>query len=609
MTFSFNMIVIGAIVIVVVLGIYYGLKKDLTLEQDKNSLKYYQLNYLTDGIKETITMIQNTNIAELNLNREESKKREKQKAALNHALRYCSTGDLGQKEYIKDYITEIIQKKYNIQEETIDFVIPFHNQTMLTATEKFDLLLYDYQKRYKELGFYQMCQDYKFEKDKIDGYGNVYYSIDKDDIEYAYSHEIRSLSFVEKLDIVTQRIYQNYAGHGIIDVLREEKSIDGIAGGVSGSSALSYDYMEELLEDRTQIHSRFDAIWIFFHGKPMRLEFMSFGSERELERVTHNLYRHGNPGWMSSLRGFIINDTKDGNRITCARRPFCESFGFWIRKFDSMEKLNLEDLLPQTGSDRTIGILKYLVKGMTNFVISGETNCGKTTLLKALVQFIDPNYPIRTLELFFELWLSKLYPEKNIVGVRETESITTAQAISFLKKTDASVIIAGESADFATAAKVVELCTTGTKMTMSTNHSITTEGLIEYHTNAVMAEGFYRDDFRAERSVASALNFDVHMVKSKTGERYLERITEIIPTDLEEESDWPINLAEAFVLFGKKMTQRRAYTTKDIIIYEDGKYVLKNQISDRMLCHIRSNLTQEEYVSFSKNLFSVAQGV
>lgn len=600
----FNVIMIALILSVVILVIYFIFKKDLSIVQDKHNNGYYKIDYLTKGIKDTISAIQNTNISELNLNKMEAKKREDQKAKLDRAVRNCCTGDIGQKEYLKEYIAELLQRKFNITEETIDYVIPFSDSTKLTIMDKFEILLYTYRKEYKDIGFAKLSEENEFDKEKFSEDG-IYYSIDNEDIERAYLYNIRRISYVEKLDIITQRIYQNYAGHGVIDSLREEKSIDGVAGGVSGTSLLAYEYMEEILLTGYTGHNRYDSIWIFYQGKPIRMRFMSFGTQRELERVVHNLYRNNNPGWLSSLRGYIINDTKDGDRITCTRPPFSESFSFWIRKFNSISPKNIELLLTHENAYIPIEILMYLVKGCMVLVITGEQNSGKTTLLKSLVKFIDNRYPIRTLENFYELWLSRLYPEKNIAGFKTTDMISSSFAISTLKKTDASVLIAGESADFATAAKVVELSLVGTKMTMSTNHAMTTEGLIEYHTNAVMSKenGLYSDDLRAERSVCKALNFDIHMVKSKSGERYIERITEIIPIeDTVEDIDWPEDMNECFKLYFKKVTNRKVFQAVDIVVFKNGKYYYKNPISEKTLNRLLINLSQEETESFHQLL-------
>lgn len=604
-----NFILIGAVLSAIILTIYFLFKKDFSIEGGKsykdkhllipngNSPKGYTLHHLTKEIKETINTIQNTSITELNLNKTEAKKRMDLKAKLDRAIRNCCTGDLGQKEYLKEYIGEILQNKYSLNETNIDFVIPFNRKNHLDSSLKFLILLYQYRREYGEEGFLHLFGTY-FQK------GSKSFSITHEDIEEAYERETRALRFVEKLDILTQVIYQTVYGHGVIDFLREEKTIDDIAGGVSGVEGQSYKYMEEHILDTALSHKRHDSIWIVFRGKQIRLEFMTFKEEEELERVVHNLYRNVTIGWMSSKRGYIVTDSKDGDRITCCRPPFSESYAFWIRKFSSVKSDKMENLITHKGSYIPITIIKALIRGAMTVVFTGETNSGKTTLLKAAVGEIDDTYPIRTLELFLEMWLSRLYPNKQIVAFRTTQSISVSDTIALIKKTNPKVIIAGESQDFETAAKVVELSLVGSKFTLSTCHPMTTEGLIEYHTNAVMSKNIelYSDDRRAEASVAKALNFDVHMVRTKEGERYIERITEIIPIETDM-TEWPQDTKECLKLYMKLNTRRRMYETKDIVVFENNEYIYKNPISENGLHRMFSNMSPEEieeYTDFLK---------
>lgn len=609
MTSPVNIILISIVLIVVILSLYFIFKKDLTLDEEvKLSMNDYKLEYLANGVKDTITAIQNTNISELHLNKSEAKKREEIKAKLDKAKRHCNTGDIGQKEYLKEYQAEILQNKYNINESTIDYVLPFDYENELKVMDKFLILLYIYRKKYKDRGFAELVKEHALDKPKSNEFKGLYYSINEEDVNKAYSISKRKLSFVEKMDIITQLIYQSTEGHGVIDYLREEKSLDDICGGVSGIESTSYEYMDELFLN-SSIHSRYDSIWIVFSGKQIRMEFMSFTSNRELQRVVHNLYRNNNSGWMSSQRGYVISDSKDGDRITCARPPFAESFAFWVRKFSSSNPNKLENLIVQEGKELPIAIIRSLVKGCMTIVFTGETDSGKTTLLKAAVGEINDTFPIRTIEIFLEMWLSRLYPHKQITAFRTTDSITTSQAIAFMKKTNAKVMIAGESADFETAAKVVELSLVGSKHTMSTCHPMTTEGLIEYHTSAVMSKGIelYSDDRRAEASVARALNFDIHMVKSKTGERYIERITEIIPVETDI-TEWPNEINDIFKLYAMLNTRRRTYTTRDIIVFENNRYVLKNPISEYSLKRMYSNMSDKEIEMYESFITKAMEG-
>ncbi len=60
-------------------------------------------------VKELFNEIVNQNIADLNLTEGETKKREKQKVKLTNAIRSCAQGNIGEREYMIDYITDLLQ--------------------------------------------------------------------------------------------------------------------------------------------------------------------------------------------------------------------------------------------------------------------------------------------------------------------------------------------------------------------------------------------------------------------------------------------------------------------------------------------------------------------
>ena len=84
-----------------------------------------------------------------------------------------------------------------------------------------------------------------------------------------------------------------------IDEVRD-MNIDGVSGGVSGLpegflsqvAQTDSDYLDQVLDHK--VPRACDSIWIFFQGKSIRLEFLSFGSESELKRVCQNIYKYNN---------------------------------------------------------------------------------------------------------------------------------------------------------------------------------------------------------------------------------------------------------------------------------------------------------------------------
>ena len=87
---------------------------DEVSEEDK-----YSISYLVKGIQDSFDIILKTNYAELNLNKYETEKNNRNKNKLRKALKTCNVGNLGNKLYVEDYIKDLLQRKYDIHEQYI----------------------------------------------------------------------------------------------------------------------------------------------------------------------------------------------------------------------------------------------------------------------------------------------------------------------------------------------------------------------------------------------------------------------------------------------------------------------------------------------------------
>lgn len=594
MNFISNIMIITGILLALAISFYFVYKKEIVLTKDRNSKEEYNIEYLQNGIKDTFNLILNTSASELNLNREETIKQERRKAKLRKALRTCNYGDTGAKEYIKEYIKDLIQLKYHMNEHTIDQIIEFQNGSRLSNQDKFEILLYTYKKEYGVKALEKFISSYDLDIPSDDN--NYSYEITAEHIERAYMSEIGILSYVDKLEIVTQRIYQQYKGHGAIDEIRD-MTIDGVSAGVSGISNVFYHYTEEQFTTEHMVQpNAYDSIWIFYHGKTIYLSFLGFGSQNELERVCKNIYRYDNPGQLSAARGYVANEMKDGSRVIVVRPPLTENWAFFVRKFDFINKIDTSSLITDAGSQIPIETMRWLIKGCQVIGITGEQGCGKTTLLKALIEYINPIYTLRIQELIFELNLRKIYPHRNILSFKETATVSGQEALDLQKKTDGTVTILGEVATAPVARWLVQLSQVASKFTIFTHHAKTAESLIVSLRNALLQEGGFTNEMVAEEQVIDTVNFDIHMVKTVEGHRYIERITEILPISEDDtiSDNIDINRGEYY----KQQTRRHMFQTVDIVVYEDEKYVLKNKLSKRAIKTISYNLKKEELMEF-----------
>lgn len=614
----FNTILIIVIFIsAIILLIYYINKnKNAEVEQElEKDDKTYTLETMRDYVKRRLDEITKINLYDIGLSEEELKRRKNKKYALKKALKGCTYGDVNDKRYVKELIADLLSKEYGIDETNISTAIPFDIPSLLTAQDKFDILLYTYKKEFGYEALTELIKRYNLATLKyIQGETKPCYVITDDEIDEIYEKEKIVLSFQDKLEIVVQRIYQHYKGYSSIDEIRD-MNIDGVSGGVSGlpESFLSQvaqtdgDYLEQVADHK--VPRACDSIWIFFQGKSIRLGFLSFGTESELKRVCQNIYKYNNPGQLSDTNGYKINEMKDGSRVVVVRPSMSETWAFFVRKFDVKRSTVEQWTGNMEGREKAIDLLKFLVKGARITSITGEQGCGKTTLLMGMIENIYETMNLRITETAFELHLRKIYPTRNILSMRETDTIAGQECLDVQKKTDGSVNIIGEVATDPVASWMIQSAQVASKFTLFTHHAKTFPDLVTALRNSMLRAGVFTNEKTAAEQVVQVLNFDIHLQKDFKGRRYIERVTECIP--LEDTAEYTYDYRNEKTMEGKfdkffdnattyfsKVTEQKLYTYRNILEYVDGEYVLTNKISDKNLYEMRMNMDESDVEEF-----------
>ena len=211
-------------------------------------------------------------------------------------------------------------------------------------------------------------------------------------------------------------------------------------------------------------------------------------------------------------------------------------------------------------------------------------------MLMGMIENIYETMNIRVQETAFELHLRKIYPTRNILSFRETDTISGQAGLDVQKKTDGSVNIIGEVATDPVASWMIQAAQVASKFTLFTHHAKTFPNLVTALRNSMLRTGVFTDERTAEEQVVQVLNFDVHLVKDFRGRRYIERVTECIP--VEDKNEYTYEHQNEKTIEGKLskfMDNATRYFSK-----------VTNKISDYNIKEMRNNMDENDVAEFDK---------
>jgi len=460
----------------------------------------------------------------------------------------------------------------------------------------------------KALGY--LLEKYGFHKPRpatnaIDEHEKAFY-VTSEDLRYMYDCENFKLTDDEKIDVLAVLVYQLYKGFGIVDTLRE-MDINGFNCGTSGS------ILSNLKSYKEGSFKASKSVWVYYKGTYIHFRFMDFGSEEELKRVINLLIRYNNPGALTAKRGYLVNTMYDKSRILALRPPASEYWAVFVRKF-TISDPSPERLIIKKGVKNghlPIKLIEFLMRGQITCAVTGRQGSGKTTLMSSIIRYIDPRFTIRILEMAPELYLREIYPTRNILSVQETNTVTATELQDALKKSDAAVSIVGEVATDEVAARMIQMGMTASLFTIFSHHANTAKKLVFTLRNSLVNAGGFSNMETAERQVLEVVKVDIHLDYTPNGDRFIERITEIIP--LEEGVPYPeFDPNDPMGSFGKlfheyftRKTDRVSFITRDILRYDkkEKRYYVVGRLSKELESFLRGNLEDDYRVEFDKFIY------
>ncbi len=475
------------------------------------------------------------------------------------AVNTCNMSGKEDSGYVRDIIRLIITERLGVSGRNVDLFLNDYLRGKTGSICRFYMLL----RQYDSLDALMEENGLIIEREGL-------FVITEESLFEIFDQFYIAESFVGKIEILVQMLYQELFGLGAVDFLLEQE-FDSIMGGTSNGGK----------DER--------SLWVQYKGRNIYMQCIAFGSKDELERVCRCLSRfEHSTGQLSAQNAYIVGTRADGSRVVVTRPPFSESWSFFYRKFNHRHYEDLRELFCDEGIEYVDELMKWLIKGCQVTGITGDQGCGKTTLLMYLIGYINKSYAIRVQEMNFELYLRKRYPKRNIVSFRETGYISVQEGLDIQKKTDGMVNILGEVATAKAGSYMIQMGMSASLFTLFTHHATSTEYLLLTLRNYLMECGGFSDENLAMAQVLAVLKFDIHLMKDATGKRYIQRITEIIPRNTS---------------YGKP-----EYDIVNIIEYEDGKYMLKSQISDdrkKLIAAYLTDTEKEEFYEFMEKFLKL----
>ena len=180
---------------------YIKKKKEAPTENTINvDDKTYTLEKMQDFVKRRLDEITKVNLYDIGLSEEELKRRKNKKYELKKALKGCTYGDVNDKKYVKELIFDLLSKEYGVNEANISKSISFDVPSLLTAQDKFDILLYMYKKDFGYEGLTELIKKYDLAELKyVEGETKPSYVITSQEIEDIFEKENLQLNFTDKL--------------------------------------------------------------------------------------------------------------------------------------------------------------------------------------------------------------------------------------------------------------------------------------------------------------------------------------------------------------------------------------------------------------------------
>lgn len=333
-------------------------------------------------------------------------------------------------------------------------------------------------------------------------------SIDNEIAEYLSKYSISEEDeFDIKLQKLTQIIYQEVYGYGILDELIFDPGLNEVAC------------------------TRRDYIWIQYNGIKRHIpnNGFVFKTESIYRKIIENRLTSTAKEEMNAGAPLVNAVLKNGARVTALRPPLSKYYVVNVRLFTP--KAQLVKYRSRFVEERISRIIELLAgKGRRNVAIIGEQGSGKTTAADELIiKQLDSDISIGLAENVHELNISFNYPDKNIVELQYTKEFKPSDITEIFFRLNRDIVIYGEVRSSYEAFEMIKAMLRQARGSLFTFHSSSTRRMIHDLRQLLMQTGFYTDYKEAQFDVADAVDLVVHIkLDRETGQRFVYKVSEVI---------------------------------------------------------------------------------
>lgn len=289
--------------------------------------------------------------------------------------------------------------------------------------------------------------------------------------------------------------------------------------------------LEPLLADHSVsdiLVNRHDSVYVERFGKLQRTD-VRFRDDRHLlniiDRIVSSLGRR-----IDESSPLVDARLKDGSRVNAIIPPLAiDGPSMSIRRF-AVDLLNTDSLIQVGALTPAIALLlKAIVRGRLNVLISGGTGSGKTTMLNVLSSFIPHNERIVTIEDSAELQLQQPHVVRletrpsNIEGRGE---VSQRELVRNSLRMRPDRIVIGEVRG-AEALDMLTAMNTGHDGSLTTIHANTARDALGRIENMVSMTGATFPIKAMRQQIASAIGVVIQLERQEDGKRRLVSVQEI----------------------------------------------------------------------------------